>query len=633
MMTAMKRLSFGAALLGLVALMSAPARATTMIRMTDESLVLGSSAIISGTVTDVQSARSASGAIYTYVTVTIDEVIKGYLPTASVTIRQPGGQVGDDVEWLFGNATYAIGEQVIAFLDQDGDGFLRTSQMALGKFSVEYDATGQAVAMRQLDDVDVVSLGGAAVQSHQVDDQRPAEAFKTHLRDVVRLQPVPQPLRPLATAPLAVESDDGAASVDGFVLFNNVRWFEPDDGAPVTYMVDRNGDTKIGASGSRAALDAAFAAWTNVSTASIILQDGGLTDPTPNTFCDGTSKIIFNDPYNQVSDPSGCGGVLAIGGYCAGSGSRTVNGVSFRKINEGDIVFNNGWGACSFWNGTNLSEVATHELGHTIGLGHSSDSSATMYAYAHFDGRGASVKPDDEAGATFIYPATGGGGPNPTPTPTLTPTPTPTAVVPDADHDGVPDATDNCPSTPNASQTDVDDDGIGDACDNCAAVFDPEQDPADACGLLDIRRVRISLGRDTNDDRLSLDGTFSAASAQMTLGDIAGQPVTLTIYNASGDVVLNVTVPGDLWRSNRRGTQLVFKDRSGTVLGGVTRITLRSRDGTNYRLTLAAKSLDLSDSIGPELTVMLDIANDVFVSASDCETNRANTRMRCERQR
>jgi PKD domain/Thrombospondin type 3 repeat len=39
---------------------------------------------------------------------------------------------------------------------------------------------------------------------------------------------------------------------------------------------------------------------------------------------------------------------------------------------------------------------------------------------------------------------------------------------PDADGDGVPDATDNCPQVSNSSQADVDQDGIGDACDNFA---------------------------------------------------------------------------------------------------------------------------------------------------------------------
>jgi hypothetical protein len=37
---------------------------------------------------------------------------------------------------------------------------------------------------------------------------------------------------------------------------------------------------------------------------------------------------------------------------------------------------------------------------------------------------------------------------------------------PDADDDGIPDATDNCPQVSNPSQADGDRDGVGDACDN-----------------------------------------------------------------------------------------------------------------------------------------------------------------------
>jgi hypothetical protein len=65
---------------------------------------------------------------------------------------------------------------------------------------------------------------------------------------------------------------------------------------------------------------------------------------------------------------------------------------------------------------------------------------------------------------------------------------TPPDLVPDQDGDGVPDASDNCPSTPNPSQTDINHDGIGDACqsdsdhdgwpdvsDNCPNTPNPDQ--------------------------------------------------------------------------------------------------------------------------------------------------------------
>jgi hypothetical protein len=71
-----------------------------------------------------------------------------------------------------------------------------------------------------------------------------------------------------------------------------------------------------------------------------------------------------------------------------------------------------------------MAEVATHELGHTLGFGHSTDWNATMAASAHFDGRCGSLRTDDLAAINFVYPS----GLTPTPSPSRTPAP-PTATV------------------------------------------------------------------------------------------------------------------------------------------------------------------------------------------------------------
>ena len=611
-----------AALILLLMLLSTPAFATTIVMMSDEGLALGSDAIVAGTVTDVRAERAQDGGIFTFVRVRLDDVVKGYLPAVEVTIRERGGQVGDEEQWLFGNPRYAVGESVIAFLSQDGDGFLRTHQMALGKFAVVRDpATDAELAVRPLVDDEVVVLG-RALQSRVPDDRRPAKAFRTRLRDIVRHQPVRPMRRPLASAPLGTGAARLTNPTGQYTLFNDVRWFEPDDGQPVLFKIDSTGDAKIGPTASRNAILAGFAAWTNVPTASLVLHDGGPTAPVGSGGCDGKSSILFNDPSNAIVDPSGCGGVLAVGGYCAGGATRTVNGVVFHQITEGDITVNNGWSACAFWTATNLAEVATHELGHTIGLAHSTDSTATMYSFAHFDGRGAALTPDDEAGATFIYPQVGA------------PTPVPTPIGPDADGDGIGDAADVCPNVADPGQLDTDGDGSGDACDNCAAIPNPAQDAGTACGTFKVARLSIVFGRDpaADDDRLTVRGRFTAASAR-ALSDIAGQPFILTLADTTGTVLFQTSVPSANWTANRRGTQLSFRDFAGELLGGLTRVTLRSHDGVRYDVTVTGKHLALAGSDLPALRVGVGVDPATYVGLGDCTTNRRRTRVSCRQPR
>ncbi len=384
--------------------------ATTMVMMTDEDMAREADIVVQGHVLSVRSGRRSSDRrTYTYTRLRVQQYLAGDLPEQELLIRDLGGDAPEDEQVIFGKARYQEGETVIAFLEQDGEGYLRTYQMAMGKFSVE----GKK-AFRKLEDAVVLEKVDGKLLPRAVSasgDERELDQMIGKLKQAARgrarklLKKPLQRIQPDLVPPAGGSTTtSGAATVAGFKLFNNVRWFQPDDRLPVEYKIDSAGDTTLGFVNSQALLTAAFAAWTNVPNSSIALRSNGLAAATPDGFCDGTSKVIFNDPFSEVTNPSGCGGILAIGGYCASTVTKTFNGEPFRQVVEGDIIFNNGWGTCSFWNATNVGEVATHELGHTLGFAHSTDPNATMYSFAHFDGRGASLKADDQAGAQFLYP-------------------------------------------------------------------------------------------------------------------------------------------------------------------------------------------------------------------------------------
>ncbi|MGE0822667.1 MAG: matrixin family metalloprotease [Candidatus Binatia bacterium] len=414
-------------------------RASVVIPLTEAALAQQADAIIVGHVSALESRTEPTGeAICTYISVTVLEVWKGEIDRRTFTIKQLGGRTEDGIVHIEGAPEFTIGENVLLFLTRNADGTARVAQLYQGKFSLFPDQeTGKLYAYRdphppgvqvvrdersQEDEVtsgrtnteaDILAAHGffeVAQLRHQVQHYTETGSRARTVRGAV---PV---LRSAVAVADPVSSGGGIGVQFNFATNPGARWFEPDSGIPIVMQVNLQGAP----AGALTVISQALQAWSTVAGSGLFFLNGGATSAFGYQR-DGENSISFNDPLRQIDPPVNCAGVLAVGGYFASGEVRTINGITFQRIVEGDVVLADGWQGCNvFESPSKLAEVLTHELGHVVGLGHSPNPDATMYGSVHFDGRGAQLHADDIAGLTFLYPGSSPSQPaNPACTTTL----------------------------------------------------------------------------------------------------------------------------------------------------------------------------------------------------------------------
>ncbi|HWP67456.1 MAG TPA: matrixin family metalloprotease [Candidatus Limnocylindria bacterium] len=530
-----------ACILFAVLLVAPPAGATVVVPWSETQMLALADDVATGVVEDVESVIDGER-VETRARVRVAAVLKGRHGMARMTLRQPGGIVGDLHVGVFGTTPLAEGDTVLIFGRRDRSGGHRPLATGLGVYRTTLDPVRAAAALRQVVADPVVRTG----------------AFTF-----------------LGAPPAS-------------------RWFEFERGLDVAIRT-ANGDPNLGRTRSDDLVRRAFAAWNNVSEAAVRLRLGLDAPEGPSVaggVCNGQSVIQFNDPADELLDLTGCSGVLAVGGFCTSATATGPGGATYRVITEGDVVLNRRILDC--FSETDVAEVLTHEMGHVLGLGHSSEDrsepnaalrTATMYFLAHLDGRGAAVRADDIAGLRVLYADN------------------------DDDNDRIPNDLDLCPGTPPRAAVDQ---------TGCACV-DPGHVPcagADVCHAATCDRATaqcVVTPIDCTDGEPCLTGTCSLATGCSTAPVMGFDAVDCALKrDFTADACATERVPRRLRRHLLRAR--TFVSRASRV-DGEARERLLER--AEVRLTRALRRIDRAADLRRRRPLAADCAEQLRLLIGD----------------
>ncbi|HSP35705.1 MAG TPA: matrixin family metalloprotease, partial [Thermoanaerobaculia bacterium] len=398
---------------------------------TDEQLIAKSPAIVRGVVLS-STPVERNGGIWTETIVQVDNVLKGDAGT-TVTIREIGGIVGNRITKIFGTPEYTAGEHVLAFLTPTPRGDFQTTDLFVGKFSEAATVVGERLWMRSGDAANVTLLDANFQPIASPTSQRDANMFEQYVAD--RAAGAKGTQNYGVENPAIAEPSSGSRLqvAPNFTLISEptvYRWTTFDNGGSVPWRA--YGSQPGYAGGGINEFQTGMSSWTTYSAAKIRYSYAGTFNGPPggNDTPNGVNEVDFNDPTGEISgawNPS-TGGVVGQGGFNGVAGASvnwtgpfnadaTHTATPYRAytITEGNLVIQDNVSPAAGVSSNILAQIIAHELGHTLGFGHSADPSALMYATV--TGLGPALQADDQLAARWLYPS----GTSSTPPPSTAP--------------------------------------------------------------------------------------------------------------------------------------------------------------------------------------------------------------------